>query len=402
MQNIHVMPNHFFTEYFINKIYTIGAGDNNFFIIKEPGRHGVGIDSDAIKTTCSGNYLFYSCGQLWGCLSKFITSPNAVYFHGLDNESEHCVIKIKKISSVKVGWIYWGEYILHSRYKERDFFYSELTRKYVQEQEWGRANLIKKLMLATGIFYLRELLNSNVRMFFRTRAIKHVDYFLHWNAYDFLSVMELHGFTENKPAYKKFSYGEYLEKGSTNFRCSQPDNSTSSNDLNVMLGHSANLSVNHLDGLEALRKAFSMLDNKLIINVHCVLSYGDEEYRKKVINDGRLILGEYFKPITKRMPLSDYHAFLGMIDAAVFPIRHSAAGGNIAKLLSYGTAIFIDERSTLFSHFTDMGFDVYPLSAISHDFYNVILRHDKMNNIMRFKEVFTIDAIEQSYKHFAS
>ena len=107
----------------------------------------------------------------------------------------------------------------------------------------------------------------------------------------------------------------------------------------VLVGNSASLTNNHLEIFDKLKKH----DN---IVVFTPLSYGDLDYREKVISEGRKIFKERFMPITDFMTSDKYNKFLFSMDIAIFNHKRQEAMGNTITLLGMGKKVFIRDDIT--------------------------------------------------------
>lgn len=121
----------------------------------------------------------------------------------------------------------------------------------------------------------------------------------------------------------------------------QYDKQNDDRTTNILLGNSATQTNCHF---EAIDKLYTYRDQNLKIFVP--LSYGDFNYREKVIKYGRERFGDRFIPITNFMPRGEYDKFLSTIDIAVFANNRQQAMGNIFPLLYAGTKVFIKNNIT--------------------------------------------------------
>ena len=106
--------------------------------------------------------------------------------------------------------------------------------------------------------------------------------------------------------------------------------------INIMVGNSADPSNNHIESLEKL-----LLYKEDEIKIFVPLSYGDQEYAKKVIETGKAWFGDKFVPLTSFMSFDEYLKFLKSIDIAIFNHKRQQAMGNTITLLGMGKTIFM-------------------------------------------------------------
>lgn len=120
--------------------------------------------------------------------------------------------------------------------------------------------------------------------------------------------------------------------------------------VNILLGNSASPTNNHIDALEQLRPFVS--EN---FRIYCPLSYGDENYGKKIAKAGEEIFGEKFFPLRDFMPFDKYLELLSDIDIAVFNHKRQQGMGNIISLLGMGKAVYVRSDITTWQALTSMG-----------------------------------------------
>ena len=120
----------------------------------------------------------------------------------------------------------------------------------------------------------------------------------------------------------------------------------------------------------------------------CPLSYGDEEYAKKVIEYGKEIFGEKFVPITNFMTLEEYMEFLSNCDVGIFNNNRQQAMGNINSMFRMGKKLYLREGTAMWKDYIKNNLKVYPVSELENiDYKNLFefeeeqrfLNHQKMN-----------------------
>ena len=130
----------------------------------------------------------------------------------------------------------------------------------------------------------------------------------------------------------------------------------------IIVGHSAHASLRHI---EVFRLLAHLKDEN--IKIVCPLSYGNSEYRDKVIAEGRSIFEEKFIPIVKFINKDEYINFLASCDVGIFMIYGQQAMGNISLLLRLGKKVYLikDEGNRLWQEFSfRRKFSVYPVSEL--------------------------------------
>ncbi len=126
------------------------------------------------------------------------------------------------------------------------------------------------------------------------------------------------------------------------------------NTINIQVGNSADPTNQHFEVFDQLEK-FKYKNIKIFV----VLSYGNRDYAKKVIKEGKKKFGDKFVAITDMMPFGQYLDFLASIDIAIFNHKRQQAFGNAITLLGLGKKVFLNQASTLNGVFNELGIQVF-------------------------------------------
>jgi len=155
---------------------------------------------------------------------------------------------------------------------------------------------------------------------------------------------------------------------------------------NVLVGNSADPCNNHLEVFVKL----DMIKNK-DIKIYVPLSYGNQEYARKVIEEGMKRFGSKFVPLTEVMPYYEYLRFLGSIDIAIFNHKRQQAMGNTISLLGLGKKIYMRSDVTQWEFLKDQGIMIYDIFdlEVTCDFVKEVESMDKNKKIVR--EYFSIE-----------
>jgi len=128
----------------------------------------------------------------------------------------------------------------------------------------------------------------------------------------------------------------------------------------VMVGNSADPSNEHL-------KVFSELlrfgDN---ISIFCSLAYGPEEYKLKVIKEGKSLFGKRFSYQDKMVPPNEYRQILADIDVAIFYHDRQQAMGNIFQLLYLGKKVFVRSDTTSYLYLKNLKLPIHDALSINN------------------------------------
>lgn len=120
--------------------------------------------------------------------------------------------------------------------------------------------------------------------------------------------------------------------------------------LNILLGNSADPSNNHIEAMERL-----LPFKDQTIKIYAPLSYGDQNYAKKVISQGKAWFGDKFVPMTDFMPFKQYLEFLKSLDIAIFNHQRQQAMGNTITLLGMGKTVFMRSDVSHWCFLTGLG-----------------------------------------------
>jgi len=257
----------------------------------------------------------------------------AVFFHALTKRKAELASYLKKHSTVKIFWIFFG---------------AEL---YMPLNQWGVYELYdqpdpdwkRMLRLLSG-----ELQSLVVRGVSRSRAIRNgvrdVDFFCFWNNYDY-ELLKKNFVTDCR--HLDFIYHDLLVK--------RPKEIETKLSGHVLVNHSASISGNHLAVLEKL----SSIDQEKKLSITTPLSYGDPTVRAETIEKGSTYWGDRYCAMTKYLPQDEYYKKLSTFSAAVFGSRRQEAGANIFYLLAIGAKVFLRSDNNMLLWLRDRSFKVF-------------------------------------------
>lgn len=156
--------------------------------------------------------------------------------------------------------------------------------------------------------------------------------------------------------------------------------------INIQLGNSADPTNNHIELLKKLEK---YKDKN--IKIFTPLSYGNQEYAKKVILRGKELFGDKFIPLTEFMLFEKYLEFLGQIDIAIFAHKRQQAMGNTITLLGLGKKVYMRSDITPWELFDSLDAKVYDVSNIEID---LIDEQVQKENQQKIKEYFSKEKLK--------
>lgn len=140
----------------------------------------------------------------------------------------------------------------------------------------------------------------------------------------------------------------------------------------IIVGNSANATNRHKDVFEMLMHLD--LENVEII---CPLSYGDEEYAKKIKAYGKECFGNKFHSLDTLMTPDDYSKLLMTCDVGIFCMKRQQALGNIGKLLVMGKKVYVNSASPTWTKFSNEGYKIFDSNEIKNMNTEEFFRMDK-------------------------
>ncbi|GIN90670.1 hypothetical protein J22TS1_17210 [Siminovitchia terrae] len=304
MVNLHVIKDEKFTSPFINFVNNnFGNADHRFIIIdnKKSSRPlNVPKNVEYINTGIMGLLK----------LSKYLYASQKIFLHGLFNTKIVLFLFLQSWLLKKCYWIIWGGdlYSLKEpKHSQKDKAINYIRKKTIKRMAGfithikGDYELAKKWCGAKGKYYYSFMYPSNL--------------------------------------YKKYELKSEDKDRTTTY---------------IQVGNSADPSNNHIDILITLKK----YKNERI-QIICPLSYGNENYKDKVIKIGKEIFGDKFQPLVNFMPLDEYLAILAKIDIAIFNHKRQQAMGNIITLLGLGKKVYIRDDITTWEFCKEHNLVVY-------------------------------------------
>ena len=115
---------------------------------------------------------------------------------------------------------------------------------------------------------------------------------------------------------------------------------------NILLGNSASETNNHKEIFNILSR-HDLKSRKVIVP----LSYGSQEYRSKIIDIGKKLLGDSFVPIVDYMPLNEYSSIVASCNVVIMNHLRQQALGNIGTALYQGAHVYLDSSNPVYQFF---------------------------------------------------
>ena len=272
-------------------------------------------------------------------LLKKMMSYKKIIFHGLFDKRLILLLLFFPVIAKKGNWVIWGGDLYKDDNKiNKDYIYDIIKKKVIKNIEGvitcldGDYNLARKKYGFSGVYYKCIMYPSNL---FRSSN------FFDANFYS---------------SIKKI----------------------------ILIGNSASFSNNHLEVFEKVEK----FKNKNI-EIVCPLSYGDNNYKKKVLLRGYEIFGNKFKPILKFLSKEDYMGLLEKVDIAIFNHKRNQAMGNIISLIGFGKKVYIRDDIAAWNFFNDLNIKTYSTNDLFDDLFENVPCDVIFSNICKAKEYFS-------------
>jgi len=290
-------------------------------------------------------------------LDKFIP-PFIKFINKNFNSNEHIFVVIGKPRSdygmdLNINNVFWldrrlkiiefekylykaEKIILHGLWDER-------ILKLLAVQPW----LLKKSywIMWGGDFYFPEI-QSDLRKY----IIKHIRNVITYVDGDVEYIKKYYK-ADTKRHYKCFMYLSNIFDESKYKNCQK----MKKDEIWILVGNSATDTNRHELVFDKLKR-FKDDNIRLIVP----LSYGDDEYRKKIIKIGRREFSNKFYPIVEFLPYEQYINIIYNIDIAIFFHNRSQAMGNTIQILGLGKKLFLDRiNNPLYQFFRNLGVKVY-------------------------------------------
>ena len=255
-----------------------------------------------------------------------------IFLHCL-NLSAFEVLKLKKSAIKKMIWVIWG-HDLYLNNDENEFI--DRVKLVLRKIKWFIPDIRLRSLYAIGISWLYDSLEVRKR-FPNVRLVR-------------------------------LGYG-YYDLRSTIDECLDNSEKTADTPTKIMIGHSAYKKLHHIPIMKKLEK---FKDENIIISL--VLSYGNKEYRDKVIKYADGVWGEKAEIITDYLSVPDYIKYINSVDIGIFDIKAQSALGNINYLASLNKKIFLNRNGILKLAFDLEEVETYCVDEIENKSFEEFIR----------------------------
>ena len=211
---------------------------------------------------------------------KLTKAADLVMFHNVYKTYKLKLLKKFKIKA-KTAWFFWGAEL----YGLNPFYKALLPNT--------KKAYLRSLPLTT---YLKKTLFSRAKKYYYWGMFKTIlkqnrlDYTL-TNITEDIDLLE--SYTNHKTNRGWFTYYSFDQK--------LKGDTTTESKKHILIGNSSSETNNHIDAFHLIQD--KDLENR---NIYIPLNYGDDKYRKLVINQAEKAFGDKSKPITDFLSLEDY------------------------------------------------------------------------------------------------
>jgi len=151
--------------------------------------------------------------------------------------------------------------------------------------------------------------------------------------------------------------------------------------VDVQVGNSADPSNNHLEVFDKLASLQTETFRVLV-----PLSYGDQHYARRVIDEGKKLFGGRFVPLVDFLPPDQYQEFLATIDVAVFNHNRQQGLGNLISLLGMGKKVYLRRDISTASLLDSLNIEWFDVEKID---LSPISELSKKGNIQRIRQAYS-------------
>lgn len=293
-------------------------------------------------------------------LSQLISDFDVIFLQALSYEKAKAINNSKFNEKVFV-WGLWG----YELYNIFDYFNSQ---DYQGTNKTQKAN--SKIMDKIKDFYTYNVVYR--------KAVKRIDIclFLMKKDFELLSSSLSHKSLWMTACYQTV---ENIYNGQVNFAVE--GNS-------ILIGNSSTPSNKHEKIFELVQAAG--IENRSII---VPLSYGDLDYRKKIVEKGEKLFREQFKPLLEFMTMSSYLKVLSSCSHVIMGHKRQQGFGSIIMMLLGGAKVFLSYDNLIYHWLKELDILIY---SIEDDLQNEINNSLSSEEINHNKRILTNYLSEES------
>lgn len=343
-------------------------------------------------TSSNVHYLVYDTPLFWNTIGDVKQYKNII-IHFLTDED--CYF-INKINHPSITWIVWGA-DLYNDMLDKVGFKLYADEKLINDSLISSASERNKLStLKTWVKNCMPLLTRLIRkskhlkvLKQRLKAVEKINY-VAISPGDFSLL--LHYFPQYQHLKQKnFFYYPINEIIPKDFL------SSASLGNNIIIGNSASFTNNHIYVMKKLAKV-DYGSRKILMP----LSYGGNDYYvNKVIETGKILLGDNYEPIIDFMSLQQYNKLLLSSSTYIYGNFRQEAFGNILTGLYVGATVFMEGTSPLLHDLKQKGFLLFSLDQlkdkINYHLTNEEIMHNREIALSEYSEEKLMRYIKESF-----
>ncbi|MER2582349.1 MAG: TDP-N-acetylfucosamine:lipid II N-acetylfucosaminyltransferase [Candidatus Competibacter sp.] len=348
MKILHIAPDDKFIPFIQDAFDAVWSGCNKFVIFRNKSTERWKFVRSNENTTVGSIYYFLS-----NLLKKDLAWCDILIIHFMTDLSAYAIKEAP--FNLPVIWSGWGaDYYKLIISSEEDLLLSE-TKKIINKMKnnqenktefWGKYSQRVRKTIRNFLFYKKEL-----------DILNRIDYFSSPIPQDYELLKQ--AIPELRTNYIQLNYGS-IEK--TFLAGIDLDKFYKPRGKDILVGNSATSANNHIDAFELLRN-INIGEAKIIVP----LSYGNEDYKIKIIEIGKNIFGEKFVPLIDFLPLDKYNSIVLNCSVALMNHRRQQGLGNILSSMYGGARLLLREENPIFSYIKQRGGIVDSIEKLSKD-----------------------------------
>ncbi len=301
-------------------IFTSDKGENFRYITAQPNIHRFD-DIPTFLTSLSGNDI--------------------VIFHSLSESFFPLILRLPE--NVQCVWMCFGYEI----YSDKRFFKEASLYDTITKKRFGKGEAESKYLLLESIRPYLRTINKKLPLSsleLKKKVIGRMNYIAS-------SFIEEQNAIEKLTGQKKktFPFWYYPIEQMVDINSKIAIDRTG-----IQIGNSGSMSGNHLDVFNKL-KSINKSDRTFIVP----LSYGNESYIKVILQEGKSIFGEQFKPLTEFVPLEQYNQIIKQCGIALLYSYRQQAVGNTISLLWFGSKVFLSSNNPFYHYLKRIGVEIF-------------------------------------------
>ena len=344
--------------------------ENTFLILKPPFLSLKFVKND--NNTITKNYYSF----IYNLKSKFYEKFDFIVLHDMNYFNSRLVLKHPGLNYIYLGWgyeIYNNDYILNNFSFMLKFGSPSSSANIIYKS----INLISNLLK----FGILNIDYNNQKIIFK--AINRITKIglLESEFEMFKTNNILNGDCKLTPP---FAYNP--SKKIKNFNKKFKDN-------NIIVGNCSAIEIGHLD-------IFNLISNLDFNKVLVPLSYGNFDYREKVINFGKVLFSERFIPIVNFKSLIEYRQFFKTASYYIDNSRRQRGFGNIILCLEFGVKIFLNQTNPVYSHVKNLGGYIWTIDEISNYNLKPLTQNESLKNSSIVDKFYLRDKIIMNWQFF--